>query len=249
MLFQLLLQTSSPVQDTAKAVASGIVSPNGNPAASAPTQEVITPMGILTGGGPLMTTLLFLLILALLIAIFFTVERLVVISKAGKLDRNFMNNVRDYLLNGNIDSARQLCRTQNTPIARVIEKGISRLGKPTREVSEAMENTGKVEVARAEKNLHIISLIARIAPMLGFVGTIIGVIVIFHDIANSNGEVSIQNISHGLYLKMFSSAAGLAVGLLSFMMYHFLNSMVDGVARKIERSTLEFLDLINEPAK
>lgn len=215
----------------------------------APKQEVLTPWGIMTGGGPLMTTLLFLLVIALLLAIYFTIERLVVVSKAGHVDRNFMHNIRDYLLNGKIDSARELCRATNTPVSRVIEKGISRLGKPTREISEAMETHGRVEISRVEKNLHIISLIARIAPMLGFVGTIIGVIVIFHDIANSNGEVSIQNISHGLYLKMFSSAAGLAVGLLSFMFYHVVNSMVDGVSRKIERSSLEFLDVINEPGR
>lgn len=245
MLVHFLLQAPNVAADTLQnAAANGFVSPN-----SAPKEEVITPMGILTGGGPLMTTLLFFLLFFLLVAIYFTIERLIVVSKAGKVDRNFMNNIRDYLLNGKIDSARELCRAQSSPVSRVIEKGISRLGKPTREISEAMETTGRVEITRAEKNLHIISLIARIAPMLGFVGTIIGVIVIFHDIANSGGEVSIQNISHGLYLKMFSSAAGLAVGLLAFMMYHLINVMVDGVAKKIEISSLEFLDVINEPGK
>lgn len=206
-------------------------------------------MATLSESGPFMIFLLSLLLIFLLIAVYFAIQRLIVVSKAGKVDRNFMNNIRDYLLNGKIDSARELCRTTNTPVARVIEKGISRLGKPTREVSEAMETTAKLEITHAEKNLHFITLVARIAPMLGFVGTIIGVIVIFSDIANSNGEVSIQNISHGLYLKMFSSAAGLIVGLVAFMLHHMINTMIDGVAKKIEINTLEFLDVINEPGK
>ncbi|HET6991869.1 MAG TPA: MotA/TolQ/ExbB proton channel family protein [Bacteroidia bacterium] len=244
MFHTILLQAASAVADTTHQ--AGIVSPSG---AEVPTQEVTTPLGLITSGGPFMTILLITLFLFLLIAIFFTIERLIVISRAGKIDRNFSNNIRDYVLNGKIDSARELCRVQNTPVARVIEKGISRLGKPTREISDAMETTGRLEITRAEKNIHFITLIARIAPMLGFIGTIFGVIVIFHDIANSNGDLSIKIISHGLYLKMFSSAAGLAVGVLAFMMYHFLNTMVDNVAKKIERSTLEFLDLINEPGR
>jgi biopolymer transport protein ExbB len=208
-------------------------------------EDVTTPFQMMSEGGWVMIAM----VVFLLVAVFFTIERLIVIGKAGKLDRNFSLNIRDYILNGKIDSARELCRVQNTPVARVIEKGISRLGKPTREIIEAMETTGKVEVSRAEKNLHFISLIARIAPMLGFIGTIFGVIVIFRDISNSGGEVSIQNISHGLYLKMFSSAAGLTVGVLAFMMYHFLNTMVESLSKKIERTTLEFLDTINEPSR
>ncbi|CAN5909018.1 MotA/TolQ/ExbB proton channel family protein [soil metagenome] len=243
MLHHILLQAAGAATDTAQA--AGIIAPTGIPGPTGPTQSITTPLGMLTEGGWVMIPM----VIFLLIAVYFTIERLVVISKAGKVDSNFSLNIRDYLLNGKIDSARELCRVQNTPVARVIEKGISRLGKPTREISEAMETTGKLEISRAEKNLHFISLIARIAPMLGFIGTIFGVIVIFRDIANSGGEVSIQNISHGLYLKMFSSAAGLTVGVLAFMMYHFLNTMVDNVAKKIEIATLGFLDVINEPGK
>ncbi|CAN5431005.1 MotA/TolQ/ExbB proton channel family protein [soil metagenome] len=232
------------MNDTIQQVA-GIMAPTGATGVTGPTQDVTTPLGMLTEGGWVMIPM----VIFLLVAIYFTIERLIVISRSGKVDRNFSHNIRDYILSGKVDSAKELCRVQNTPIARVIEKGISRLGKPTREITEAMETTGKLEISRAEKNLHFISLIARIAPMLGFIGTIFGVIVIFRDIANSGGEVSIQNISHGLYLKMFSSAAGLSVGVLAFMMYHFLNTMVDNVAKKIEMATLEFLDTINEPGK
>jgi biopolymer transport protein ExbB len=225
--------------------AAGIIAPTGATGPTGPTETVTTPLQMLTEGGWVMIPM----VAFLLIAIFFTIERLIVISKAGRVDRNFSLNIRDYLLNGKIDSARELCRVQNTPVSRVIEKGITRLGKPTREITEAMETTAKLEISRTEKNLHFINLIARIAPMLGFIGTIFGVIVIFRDISNSGGEVSIQNISHGLYLKMFSSAAGLTVGVLAFMMYHFLNTMVDNISRKMERAMLEFLDVINEPGK
>jgi biopolymer transport protein ExbB len=247
-MFHLLLQ--SGVDSLNKANNGGMVSPNGTPVTTTqPTQKVFTLMDLLTEGGFFMTFLLILLLIFFLMSVYFAIQRLIVVSKAGKTDRNFMNNIRDYLLNGKVDSARELCRASNTPVARVIEKGISRLGKPNREIMEAMETTGQVEIAYIEKNLHFITLVSRIAPMLGFVGTIVGVIVIFHDIANSNGEVSIQNISNGLYLKMFSSAAGLVVGLLAFMMHHFINAMIDGVSKNIERSSLQFLDMINEPAK
>lgn len=241
-MFHTILLKVQAATDTLQQAATGIVSPILNPT---PKQDITTPFKMLTEGGWVMIPM----VIFLLVAIYFTIERLVVISKAGKVDRNFSHNIKDYISNGKIDTARELCRSQNTPVARIIEKGISRLGKPTREISEAMETTGRLEITRAEKHLHFISLIARVAPMLGFIGTIFGVIVIFRDIANSGGEVSIQNISHGLYLKMFSSAAGLTVGVLAFMMYHFLNTMLDNLAKKIELNTLEFLDLINEPSK
>lgn len=242
MFHTILLQAATAVTDSLHQ--GGITPP---PAALPPKEE--TFMGLIADGGPFMVILMIILTILLVVAVFFTIERLIVVSKAGSLDRNFMFNIRDYLLNGNIESAKQLCRSDNSPVAHVIEKGISRVGKPTKEISEAMEIAGRVEVTRAEKNIHMISLVARIAPMLGFIGTIIGVIVIFHDLANSNGDVSIQQVSHGLYLKMFSSAAGLTVGVFAYMMYHFVNAMVDGVAKKIERSSLEFLDVINEPGK
>ena len=242
MSFHILLQAPGVIADTAKkAISTGIVSPTGT---ASPAQSVSTPMGMLTEGGWVMIPLT----IFLLLAVYFAIERLVVISKAGKLDRNFMNNVRDYLVSGKIDSAGELCRTTNTPISRVIQKGISRLGKPTREVSEAMEISGRIEITRAEKNLHYLSLIAKVAPMLGFIGTVIGVITIFKDISNS-GDISIKNVTHGLYLKMFATGAGLTVGVISYVFYHLLNAMVDGVAKKIETTSLEFQDIINEPGK
>lgn len=241
MLSHLLLQITSPT-DTANAAAA--TTTTAAQTGAGVTEVSITPMELLFKGGWVMIPLVILLLLTL----YFAVERLIVISKASKSDSNFMRNIRDYLLNGKIDSARELCRATNTPVSRTIEKGISRLGKPGRDISEALETQGSIEIARAEKNMHILGLTARIAPMLGFIGTIAGVVTIFYDISLS-GDISIKSISGGLYQKMVSSGAGLIIGVIAFVAYHFLNTMIDNIAKKIESSSLEFLDTINEPSK
>lgn len=240
MLSHLLLQiTSSANADTTQV--SSVQATTGSEVA--PELE-LSPIELVWTGGWIMIPLIILLLLV----IYFAIERIIVISKANKLDRNFMMNVRDYLLNGKLDSARELCRATNTPVARTIDKGISRLGKPTKEISDAMETQGRIEIARVEKNLHILSMTARMAPMLGFIGTIVGVVTIFYNIGLS-GDISIKSISGGLYQKMISSGAGLVVGVLAFLFYHFLNTMVDNIEKKIERTSLEFLDIINEPSR
>ncbi|HTF03584.1 MAG TPA: MotA/TolQ/ExbB proton channel family protein [Bacteroidia bacterium] len=240
MLNHILLQ----IQATADSVANAVN--NAPPPSDKPgvAEVAITPMELVMKGGWIMIPLIILLLLA----VYFAIERMIVISKAGKLDRHFMHNIKDYLLSGKIDSARELCRATNTPVSRTIEKGISRLGKPTREIIEAMESQGRLEISRVEKNMHILSMTARIAPMLGFIGTIAGVVTIFYHISLS-GDISIKSISGGLYQKMVSSGAGLVIGVIAFIFYHFLNTAVDGIAKKIERTSLEFLDVINEPSK
>ncbi len=240
MLNYILLQITSPTDSAATTAATTVT----NTVTPVPVEVAITPMELLLKGGWVM----FPLILLLLLTLYFAIERLIVISKAAKLDRQFMLNIRDYLLNGKIESARELCRASNTPVSRTIEKGISRIGKPGRDISEALETQGSIEISKVEKNLHILGMTARIAPMLGFIGTIAGVVTIFYDIANS-GDISIKSISGGLYQKMISSGAGLIIGVIAFVFYHFLNTMIDGIAKKIERSSLEFLDVINEPSK
>lgn len=243
MLHHILLQITSPAAaDTTKAAVTTAAQVAATPPPGA--EVAITPMELLMKGGWVMIPL----ILLLLLTIYFAIERLIVISKAGRLDRHFMHNIKDYLLSGKIDSARELCRATNTPVSRTIEKGISRLGKTNREITDAMETHGHTEMARVEKNLHFLSMAARIAPMLGFIGTILGVVTIFYDISLS-GDISIKSISGGLYQKMVSSGAGLTVGVLAFICYHFLNTMVDNIGKKIERCSLEFLDVINEPSK
>ena len=182
------------------------------------------------------------------VAVFLMVERYITISRAGKVDSGFMANIKAMLMDGKADAALSLCRSTNTPIARLLEKGIKRLGKPIKEIESAVENTGKLEIYKLEKNLAYLGIIAGIAPMFGFVGTISGVIKIFYNISLAD-NISIGLIAGGLYEKMITSAAGLVVGILAHIGFHLLNSMIDSVSFDLESTTVEFIDLIQEPTK
>ena len=182
------------------------------------------------------------------IAVFLMVERYITISRAGRVDSGFMANIKAMLMDGKADAALSLCRSTNTPIARLLEKGIKRLGKPIKEIESAVENTGKLEIYKLEKNLAYLGIIAGIAPMFGFVGTISGVIKIFYNISLAD-NISIGLIAGGLYEKMITSAAGLVVGIIAHIGFHLLNSMIDRVSFDLESTTVEFIDLIQEPTK
>jgi len=247
MLNSVLLQivnnatsTVAQVVDTAKnATLQGTSLP-----AAQPKEVSLSLLDLILKGGFIMIPLGILSV----ITIYFFFERLMTISKGSKLDKNFMNNIKDYIHNGNMDAAKALCRNTPAPAARMIEKGISRIGKPMKEIEEAMDGVGKLEINRMEKNLSVLSLIGRIGPIFGFVGTIAGVIRIFHDISLSD-NISIGNISTGLYQKMITSASGLIVGLLAFIGYYILNAMLDKNINKMEATSIEFMDLLNEPMK
>lgn len=183
-----------------------------------------------------------------ILAIYFAIERYLTIRKASMIDSNFMKNIRDYLMNDKMDSAIALCKNTNTPIARLLLKGIKRIGKPIKEVESAVENEGRLEIYRLEKNMNWLGIIAGVAPMLGFVGTISGVIKIFYTISIEK-VISIDAIAGGLYEKMITSAAGLIVGILAHIAFHFLNSMIDRVSYQIESNAVEFIDLIQEPTQ
>ena len=182
------------------------------------------------------------------ISVFLMVERFIVISRASKVDSGFMANIKAMLMDGKAEAALSLCRSTNTPIARLLEKGIKRLGKPIKEIESAVENTGKLEIYKLEKNLSYLGIIAGIAPMFGFVGTISGVIKIFYNISLAD-NISIGLIAGGLYEKMITSAAGLIVGIIAHIGFHYLNSMIDRVSFDLESTTVEFIDLIQEPTK
>lgn len=182
------------------------------------------------------------------IAVYLMVERFITINRASKVDTGFMANIKAMLLDGKADAALSLCRSTNTPIARLLEKGIKRLGKPVKEIESAVENTGKLEIYKLEKNLSYLGIIAGIAPMFGFVGTISGVIKIFYNISLAD-NISIGLIAGGLYEKMITSAAGLIVGIIAHIGFHYLNTMIDRVSFQLENTTVEFIDLIQEPTK
>lgn len=205
-------------------------------------QEPLTFLSLIMKGGWIMVPIGILSLLA----VYFTVERFIVIRNASRINQNFMSNIRDYLLNGKMDAALSLCRNTNTPISRLLLKGIKRIGKPIKEVESAVEGEGKLEIYKLEKNMTILGIIAGIAPMLGFVGTIVGVIKIFYDISVEK-NISIDVIAGGLYVKMITSASGLLVGIFAFICFNLLNSMIDRVAYMLEQNAVDFIDLIQEP--
>ncbi|SDS37898.1 outer membrane transport energization protein ExbB [Mucilaginibacter mallensis] len=199
---------------------------------------------LLIKGGVIMIPIALLAILGLVI--FF--ERYFTIRKASKNENNLMMQVRSSVMSGNLQSAIAICKNSNTPLGRMLQKGLLRIGRPIKDIEGAIENIGKLEVAKLEKNIGILGIIAGIAPMFGFLGTIYGVIKIFYDIAQS-GNLSIGVISGGLYVKMVTAAAGLFVGMVAYICYHVLNMMVDKVILSLETDAIEFIDLLEEPSK
>jgi biopolymer transport protein ExbB len=242
MLNSVLLQVVKVGADTVKTVAPTVTMPTVTPEVN--KEATLSLFDLLLKGGYVMIPIAILM----LIAIYYFFERLITISRSGKTERNFMNNIRDFIKSGNIDAAKAFCRSSHSPQARVIEKGISRLGKPIKEIEEAMEDVGKQELYKLERNLGVLSIVGRIAPMLGFIGTIIGVINLFYKISLVN-QVHIDVISEGLYQKMITSASGLAIGVFAFICYHVLSMMVDKIVHQMEKASMEFVDLLNEPAK
>ena len=201
-------------------------------------------LDILERGGPLMIPLALLLITA----VFVFIERVMAINKASRTDENFMNIIRDHIVNNNVVAARSLAKNTNNAIARMIDKGIQRTGKPIEAIEKSMENVGRLELYKMEKNVSILSVIGYIAPLFGFLGTIIGMFQLFYNIA-STGEYSISNIAGGIYVKMISSAGGLIIGIIAYIMYRYLNSQIDKTTNKMEVASAEFIDILQEPTR
>lgn len=196
-------------------------------------------------GGQVIVGLLFLL---LLIALYIYFERFLAIKTAARIDKNYMNQIRDNILNGNLEAAKILSKNNESPVARLIEKGISRIGKPLDDINTAIENAGKLEVYKLEKNVSILATIAGAAPMIGFLGTVIGMIIAIHEIANAGGQIDIKMLSDGLYTAMTTTVAGLIVGIIAYISYNHLIVRTNKVVYHMEAHSIEFLDLLNEPA-
>jgi biopolymer transport protein ExbB len=195
-------------------------------------------------GGQIIIGILFVL---LTVALYIYFERFFAIKAAAKVDKNFMNQIRDYVSNGKLESADALCKSNNTPTARLIGKGISRIGKPLEDINTAIENAGKLEIYQLERNVSVVATIAGAAPMIGFLGTVIGMIVAIHEIANSGGQIDIKMLSDGLYTAMTTTVAGLIVGIIAYIQYNHLVVRTDKVMYQMEAKSVEFLDLLNEP--
>jgi biopolymer transport protein ExbB len=213
-------------------------------AAQLTAQQKESLWDIFQRGGPLMIPLACLLVLA----IFFFIERLMAINKASKVDENFMNIIRDQIVSGNVAAARSLAKNTNNAVARIIDKGLQRIGKPIEAIERSMENIGKLELYKMERNVSILSVIGYIAPLFGFLGTIVGMFQLFYSIA-STGEYSISNIAGGIYVKMISSASGLIIGIIAYVGYRYLNSQIDKTTNKMEVASADFIDILQEPTR
>jgi biopolymer transport protein ExbB len=211
--------------------------------ATAATEEKISLFKLLASGGVLMIPLL----ICSIIMVYVFIERFMAIKKASPDDIQFVNRIREQVSEGNLKGAKALCKNTATPEARMIEKGISRIGKPIDQIERSMEATGKLEIYQLEKNLSILSTIASIAPMFGFLGTIFGMMILFFDIQHKGFELN--SFAGGIYTKMVTSAVGLIIGLLSYIGYKYLNAQINRAVNRMEAASTEFLDILQEPAK
>ena len=199
---------------------------------------------LLVKGGVLMIPLAIFFALA----IFFFIERLIAIRKASKIEDNFMSIIRDHIVTGNVTAARSLAKNTGHPVAKMIDKGIQRIGKPIDAIEKSMDNVGKLEIYKMEKNLPVLSVIARIASLFGFVGTIIGLVMLLRDFAAA-ANPSINDIADAMYVKMITSATGLIIGILSFLGYSYLNTQIDKTVNKMESASADFIDILQEPTR
>lgn len=209
------------------------------------TEESLSLFDLALKGGPIMVPIA----LCSIIAVYIIVERYFAIRKSSKDDPNFMNNIRDFISNGNIDAARSLCRNTDSPTARMIEKGIARIGKPLNDIEKAIENIGNIEVVKMEKGLSLLATVAGAAPMLGFLGTVTGMIKAFYNMSKAGKTIDISLLSGGMYEAMVTTVAGLIVGIFALVAYNLLSAMVQKVVFKMENSSIEFMDLLQEPAR
>lgn len=203
------------------------------------TQEGLSLLDLIFKGGIIMLPIGILS----LASIYVIIERFIFIRNASKMEANFLNNVKDHLAKGDLKAAKAYCQRLNTPMSRIIEKGINRIGKPIKDIEGAIESMAGIENTKLEKNLSFLGLTAGIAPMLGFIGTISGIIKIFYNISVSD-NISIGLIAGGLYEKMITSGSGLIVGLIAYAGYHWLNGMIDRFNHKVEQTAVEFIDVL-----
>lgn len=212
------------------------------------TEKTLTVLDLITSGGIGGILIMAFLGILSVFAVYLFAERFGALRNANKVDPNFMNNIKDLVMDGKLESAMNLCESEDSPVARMIEKGISRIGKPLGDITQAIENQGKLEVTRLEKGLPMLATISGGAPMIGFLGTVIGMILTFKEMANAGGQINIGMMAEGIYTAMSTTVAGLFVGIIAYFGYNFLVTRVDRVVYKLEDSAMDFLDLLHEPA-
>lgn len=212
--------------------------------ATAGNEKVESIWSLLAKGGPLMIPLA--LLFAAAVFVFF--ERYLAVKKASKIEANFMSIVKDNIINGNIIAARSLAKNTDNPVARMIDKGLQRIGKPIDAIEKSMDNVGKLEMYKLEKNVVILSVISRIAPLFGFVGTIVGLVLLLKEFATISNP-SVSQIADAMYIKLITSASGLIIGMLAYLGYSFLDTQINRTANRMEAASSEFIDILQEPTK
>jgi biopolymer transport protein ExbB len=210
-------------------------------------EKTLSVVDLVTSGGVAGTVVIIILFVLLAVALYIYFERLFAIKKNSKIDKNFMSQIRDYVMDGRIDSALVLCSREDSPVARLTEKGLKRIGSPLEDINGAIENAGKLEVYKLEKNVSILATIAGAAPMIGFLGTVIGMVLAFHTLASSGGQAEMGLLAEGIYTAMTTTVAGLIVGIIAYIGYNHLVVKTDKVVHQMEANAVEFLDLLNEP--
>jgi biopolymer transport protein ExbB len=239
-MLSLLLQAGFEAQEMAETVtdaAAAAVEPVAQ-------QQTYSLIEMACKGGWLMIVLLILSI----IAIYIFGKKWYLISRAAKVDKNFMNDIRDYIHEGKIKSALTLCERYDTPVSRLVGKGIERIGRPLGDIQTAVENTGNVEVARLERGLPTLATIASGAPMIGFLGTVMGMIQAFFNMSQAGNNIDITLLSNGIYTAMVTTVGGLIVGIIAYFGYNYLSSRISDLVFQMERTTIDFMDLLHEPA-
>ncbi|MFJ1426100.1 MotA/TolQ/ExbB proton channel family protein [Capnocytophaga canimorsus] len=210
-------------------------------------EKTLSVIDLILNGGTSSVVIIAILLLMLAVGLFIYFERTFAIKAASRVDKNFMFQIKDSIAAGRIDSAKMLCAQSDTPVARLVEKGITRIGKPLEDINKAIENAGTLEVYKLEKNTAILATIAGAGPMIGFLGTVIGMILAFHEMANSGGQAEMGALASGIYTAMATTVAGLIVGIVSYIGYNHLVVRTDKVVHQMEAYAVEFLDLLNEP--
>lgn len=212
------------------------------------TEKTLSIMELIVNGGTASMIIIGTLAVLLFVALYVYFERLFAIKAASKYDANFMNQIRDNVASGNLQAAKVLCAQKSTPVSRLTEKGISRIGSPLDDINTAIENAGRLEVYKLEKNVSVLATIAGAAPMIGFLGTVIGMVLAFHQLATSSGQAEMGLLAEGIYTAMTTTVAGLIVGIIAYMGYNHLVVKTDKVVHQMEATAVDFLDLLNEPA-
>ncbi len=203
---------------------------------------------IIFSGGPIGQTIMIVIFIMLFLTIYLYLERFLAIKKVAKVDENFMTQIKMFLSQGKIDQAKMLCANTNSPVSRLIAKGISRIGKPLQDINTAIENAGKLEVYKMEKNINLLATLSGAGPMTGFLGTVVGMVIAFHEMAaNGSARIDMSVLSEGVYTAMMTTVFGLIVGIIAYVGYNHLVSKIDKIIHQLEANAVEFLDLLNEP--